>query len=171
MIIDSMALPLRRIWCLFEVYQTIRLAGSGQFQGLLLCTSTGILQEGKAGADVSVAVGKTVAELDTRSAEATDEEDRAMIHSLIEKMPGGFDAMNSFVRDTICKALEASHVQYENAYQDLLQHLASVPMQPMPADALPSSPVPLQSTSAGALPTLLTSPSGRQPGAFETKNF
>ena len=44
-----LVLPLQRIWCLFEVYHTIRLAKSGRFQGLLLCTSTGVLQEGKAG--------------------------------------------------------------------------------------------------------------------------
>ena len=41
MIIDELVQPLRRIWCLFEVYQTICLSRSGCSQGLLLCTSTG----------------------------------------------------------------------------------------------------------------------------------
>ena len=41
MIIDELVQPLRRIWCLFEVYETICLSRSGCSQGLLLCTSTG----------------------------------------------------------------------------------------------------------------------------------
>ena len=45
-----------------------------------------------------------IAHLDTRVAEATNEADRMMIHALIEQMPGGFDAMNSFVRETISDA-------------------------------------------------------------------
>ncbi|CAE7561106.1 unnamed protein product, partial [Symbiodinium natans] len=51
------------------------------------------------------------------SAQATSEDDRLMIHSLIKQMPGGFDAMNSFVHNTIVLALEASHVQYENTFK------------------------------------------------------
>lgn len=49
-------------------------------EGLLLCTSTGVLQEGRAGTDVAVRVAERAANLDTRSAKATDEEDRQMIH-------------------------------------------------------------------------------------------
>ena len=37
--------------------------------------------------------------------------------ALIEQMEGGFDAMNDFVRETICRALEASHEQYEQAFR------------------------------------------------------
>ena len=33
MIIDEQVLPLQRIWCLFEVYHTIRLSSLGHFQG------------------------------------------------------------------------------------------------------------------------------------------
>ncbi|CAK8995424.1 LINE-1 retrotransposable element ORF2 protein (ORF2p) (Long interspersed element-1) (L1) (Retrovirus-related Pol polyprotein LINE-1) [Includes: Reverse transcriptase [Durusdinium trenchii] len=133
------------------VYQTISLPRSGQFEGLLLCTSTGVLQQGKAGADVAVAVAKTVAELDTRTAEATAEEDRLMIHSLIEQMPGGFDTMNSFVRDTICNALEASHLHYESTLKDLMHTLASN-----------------SSTAPAPLPTLLTSSAAYRPNKADT---
>ena len=49
MILDEGVQPLQRIWCLFEVYHTICLSQDGRSQGLLLCTSTGVLQEGKAG--------------------------------------------------------------------------------------------------------------------------
>lgn len=125
MIIDDRVLPLQRIWCLFEVYQTILLSqnGSDGFQGLLLCTSAGVLQQGNAGTDVAVAVAKTVAELDTENAKASDESDRLMIHKLIESMDGGFDYMNTFVRKTICKALEASHSHYETALKTLMEDL------------------------------------------------
>ena len=126
MIIDELVLPLQRIWCLFEVCQTICLSREDHFQGLLLCASTDVLQEGQAGTDISIAVAEHVEQLDIRAAQATSEEDRMMIHALIEDMPGGFDTMKSFVRHTICKALEASHQNYESTLKDLLQKLSSV---------------------------------------------
>jgi len=145
MIIDEQVLPLQRVWCLFEVYQTIHLSRirrpDGVFQGLLLCTATGVLQEGRAGTDVAVAVAKQVKDLDTRSAEATSEDDRVMIHSLIEQMPGGFDRMNTFIRETIRLALENSHEHYEDAFTHLMHELSSIPTG---------------STWSPRLPTLLT---------------
>lgn len=143
-------LPLQRIWCLFEVHQTICLNRSGRFEGLLLCTSTGVLQKGKAGTDVAVAVAKTAVELDTRSAQATAEEDRLMIHSLIEQMPGGLDAMNTFVRNTIRKALEVSHLHYENTLQTLMRNLSS---QDFSAQ---TDPLPTILTSAACQPVSKT---------------
>ena len=142
MIIDELVQPLQRIWCLFEVYQTICLSRHGPSQGLLLCTSTGVLQEGNAGTDVAVAVARKISSLDTRTAEASNEADHMMIHALIEQMPGGFDAMNAFVRETISDALKSSHLQYERAFVDLVQTLDSQPVQP--------------AASAPPLPTLLT---------------
>lgn len=50
--------------------------------------ATGAPARGEAGTDVAVAVAQRAAELDTRSASATAEEDRQMIHRLIEQMPG-----------------------------------------------------------------------------------
>jgi hypothetical protein len=37
--------------------------------------------------------------------------------ALIERLPRGFDAMNDFVRETICCALEASHDHYEQTFR------------------------------------------------------
>ena len=48
--------------------------------GLLLCTSTGVLQEGRAGTDVAVRVAERARELDTRTAQASNQEDLRMIH-------------------------------------------------------------------------------------------
>lgn len=101
------------------------LSQSSNFQGLLLCTSTGVLQEGKAGTDVAIAVAQTVATIDTRSAQASSEQDRKMIHELIEQMPGGFDTMNAFVRETIHKALEASRENFEATFHILVQSLTT----------------------------------------------
>ncbi|CAE7565327.1 FRAS1 [Symbiodinium sp. CCMP2592] len=91
MILDEEALPLQR---------------------LLLCTSTGVLQQGQAGTDIAMAVAKRLAALDLRNAQASDEGDRLMIHGLIEAMPGGFDAMNQFVRESIRNALVTMHQQF-----------------------------------------------------------
>eukprot|EP00435_Cladocopium_sp_Y103_P075865 s59_g67.t1 len=144
MIIDEHVLPLTRKWCIFELYQTIHLSQSAHFRGLLLCTSTGILQEGKAGTDIAVAVARTAKEIDTRSAKATSEKDEKMINSYIENMPGGFDAMNRFVQETIGSALEASHLHFEKTYKDLMRDLAK---------GISVGP----SSSSSANPTLLTS--------------
>ncbi|CAE7667597.1 scube2 [Symbiodinium sp. CCMP2456] len=156
MILDEGVQPLQRIWCLFEVYHTICLSQDGRSQGLLLCTSTGVLQEGKAGADVAVAVAERAKDLDTRSAKATSEEDRQMIHRLIEQMPGGFEAMNSFVRETIYYALEASHQHYESAFKKLVTEFAAT------QGALVSPTLPL--------PTLLTGRSTHGEFRSETGN-
>eukprot|EP00913_Durusdinium_trenchii_P006490 g6100.t2 len=56
---------------------------------------------------------------------ATCEEDRQMICDLIEAMPGGFDAMNNYVRETILEALEASHQHYESTFKGLIRNLTS----------------------------------------------
>lgn len=125
MVIDEQVLPLQRIWCLFEVYHTILLSQNDHFQGLLLCASTGVLQEGRAGTDVAVRVAQRARDLDTRSAGASNEADLQMIHALIKEMPGGFDAMNDFVRETICRALEASHDHYEQTFRGLIGELTS----------------------------------------------
>lgn len=42
-----------------------------------------------------------LASLDLKDAKASDAKDEAMIRSLVEHMPGGFHATNSFVRRSI----------------------------------------------------------------------
>ena len=44
---------------------------------------------------------------------------------LIEQMDGGFDEMNRFVRETICRALARSHEQYELAFQGAMRQQSS----------------------------------------------
>ncbi|CAE7759812.1 FRAS1, partial [Symbiodinium pilosum] len=149
MILDEEALPLQRIWCLFEVYQTILLsAQNARFAGLLLCTSTGVLQQGQAGTDIAMAVAKRLAALDLRNAQASDEGDRLMIHGLIEAMPGGFDTMNKFVRESIRNALVTMHRQFEHDFSSLVQELTASHSGSASASV---------SVEVTALPTLLQS--------------
>jgi len=59
-------------------------------------------------------------------------------------MPGGFAAMNTFVRETICHALQASNVHYEKTFEGLVAELtASIARD--------------KETECSGLPTLLTS--------------
>ena len=58
-------------------------------------------------------------------------------------MPGGFAAMNSFVRETICHALEASNIHYEKTVKALVAELtASI------ANNAETKPLPTLLTSA-----------------------
>ena len=77
-----MATPLQRIWCLFELFQTFRHERDdnreANFQGLLLCTSTGVLSKGAGGTDVCMAIASKLACLDLQAAEATSEDDKQL---------------------------------------------------------------------------------------------
>ena len=50
---------------------------------------------------------------------------RTSAQALIEAMPGGFAAMNSFVRETICHALQASNIHYEKTFKTLVAELTA----------------------------------------------
>ena len=66
-------------------------------RGLLLCTSTDVLQEGRAGTDVAVRVAERVRELDTRTAQASNQNDLRMIHAARSSLVDLFDSlMNGF---------------------------------------------------------------------------
>lgn len=137
MVLDEQALPLRRAWCLFELLQTKLIASerASSFQGLLLCTSSGVLRNGKGGIEIAMKVATCLATLDLRDAKATDERDLVMIQSLVEKMPGGFHATNAFVRKSIRDCLILAHQNFEVDFGKLLEILN----ENLPAeDALPT---------------------------------
>ena len=87
-------------------------------EGLWLCTSTGVLHEGKAGVDVALHLAKRLSALRLEDATASVQKDKDMtldspsrapetgprIDSLVSQMPGGFDAMNKFVKSNIAEA-------------------------------------------------------------------
>ncbi|CAJ1333273.1 unnamed protein product [Effrenium voratum] len=76
MILDEMAMPLKRSWCLFELLQTVHLEKSQMgFTGLLFCTSNGVLNFGSSTVEMSMRIGERLLDLSLRDAEATTEQD------------------------------------------------------------------------------------------------
>ncbi|CAE7880526.1 unnamed protein product, partial [Symbiodinium sp. KB8] len=118
MIIDEQALPLHRAWCLFEVLQTVlRSQGDQDFTGFSLGTSSGVLNEGGVGSDLCLVIANKLATLDLRDAEASNRDDEIMIRRLVEAMPGGFDAMNDFIRASIHSALLSMRSRFEENFE------------------------------------------------------
>ncbi|CAJ1379284.1 unnamed protein product [Effrenium voratum] len=84
MILDEMAMPLKRSWCLFELLQTVHLEKSQMgFTGLLFCTSNGVLNFGSSTVEMSMRIGERLLDLSLRDAEATTEQDKQMITDLV----------------------------------------------------------------------------------------
>ncbi|CAE7034725.1 Fras1 [Symbiodinium sp. CCMP2592] len=124
MIIDEAALPLQRAWCLFEVLQTnLRSTEDSSFLGFRLCTSTGVLNEGGVGTDLCMTIAGKLAALDLRNAQASNPHDLQMIQSLVYAMPGGYDAMNAFVRASIREALLSVKTRFEEDFKKMLDRL------------------------------------------------
>lgn len=74
MILDELATPLTRSWCLFEYLHALELSESRRFdnfQGLLFCHSSGVLNHGSASIDISLALGDCVGQLRLEDAEAS----------------------------------------------------------------------------------------------------
>ena len=67
-------------------------------------------------------------------------------------MPGGFSAMNTFVRETICHALQASNIHYEQTFKGLMAELTAR------IDRDQEITGEGESREGAGLPTLLTSP-------------
>ncbi|CAE7222804.1 Megf9, partial [Symbiodinium microadriaticum] len=106
MILDDEAMPLTRAWCLFEVLQTKEIGDrQNSFEGLWLCTATGVLHKGKAGVDVAMRIAERLSTLKLEDATASVQKDKDMIDDLVSQMPGGFNAMNAFVKQNIAEAL------------------------------------------------------------------
>eukprot|EP00439_Symbiodinium_sp_Y106_P059078 s5603_g8.t1 len=83
MILDEMAMPLKRSWCLFELLQTITLEQSQVgFKGLLFCTENGVLNFGASTVEMSMQIGERLSTLSLEDAEATTEQDAVMLCSL-----------------------------------------------------------------------------------------
>lgn len=122
MVLDELALPLSRSWCLFEVFQTYKLKEVLQdtrdaFEGLLLGTTTGVLNYGGGGLDVSVSLANKLVTLQVEEAQASLLSDKQMIDKLVASHPGGHAAVNMFVRQCIKDALDKGHQSYKVQYE------------------------------------------------------
>jgi len=135
LVLDSKVRTLRRIWCLFEGFQTFRhekeqsecaktaeSALCKPFEGLLLCTSTGVLSKGAGGTDVCMAIAKKLASIDLQAAESSKDQDKTLIFDLIERS-GGFAPMNACVQKSIRQALLKVHSRFERDFSELVDTL------------------------------------------------
>merc|ERR1712194_865545 len=144
MILDDHVMPLTRAWCLFELLQTAKLQQEqSSFSGLWLCTTSGVLHQGKAGVDIAMRIAEHLAVLRLEDAQASVQKDKDMIDHLVSKMPGGFPAMNAFVRSEIRKALLAMKGSFDGDFSKLLQVLdESVAVEERASKILGLSPRP-----------------------------
>lgn len=126
LVLDSDVSPLQRIWCLFELFQTFRHekddSREANFQGLLLCTSTGVLSKGAGGTDVCMAIASKLACLDLQAAKASSEDDKQLIFALIERS-GGFASMNKCVQKSVRHALLKVYSRFERDFSELVDAL------------------------------------------------
>jgi len=122
MVLDDEALPLTRAWCLFEVLQTM-IIRRDNFKGLYLCTTTGVLQKGKSGVDLPMRIAERLAKLRLEDATASVQKDKEMISKLVAEMPGGFEAMNGYLRRNIAEALRTMQGVFTSELERLLTML------------------------------------------------
>jgi len=131
MVLDTLAMPLTRSWCIFELLQTLKLDQQENFSGLELCTATGLLNDGRGSVEAAMNLVKRMATLDLEAAEASCEKDKEMIKSLVMKEMGSFDAMNSFmrlkIREVLSRAQSNFGAQFHNLFSllDIMEYLAS----------------------------------------------
>eukprot|EP00931_Biecheleriopsis_adriatica_P049641 TRINITY_DN28717_c0_g2_i1.p1 TRINITY_DN28717_c0_g2~~TRINITY_DN28717_c0_g2_i1.p1 ORF type:complete len:1287 (+),score=208.52 TRINITY_DN28717_c0_g2_i1:42-3902(+) len=126
MVMDGDALPLTRSWCLYEVLTTLNLTQlRSDFQGLWLCTDTGVLNRGAARVDIAMCIGRRLSTLRLEDASASNQEDKNRIDERVRTMDGGFPAVNNFVRSRIQEAILATKHVVEDDFSGLLTQFSS----------------------------------------------
>lgn len=114
MVLDKDALPLTRIWCIFEVLPTFkrqREDSTGQFEGLVFCTDRGTLGSeinelhDSTSYDVALALARRLADLRVQDAKASRQQDHDMISATVEAELGGMDELNHFIRENMSGVL------------------------------------------------------------------
>lgn len=126
MVLDNDCTPLQRSWCLFELLQTRYVAPKYKsgYEGLLLCTPTGVLQWGNADVDTVVRLAEKVGETRLENAQASRIEDKIMIDQcVVETVEGGFAEVNKFVHESIKKVLDEANGSFQLRVQELMRRL------------------------------------------------
>jgi len=125
MVMDQHAWPMTRVWCLFELVQTFKLqaARPGDFAGIEFATPVGLLSSGISGVDTVMAMAGRLANLKLEDAKAAREDDKRMIDSEVQKMPGGFPFFNNYIRERVREALQNVHASFE---ADFVQTVAAL---------------------------------------------
>eukprot|EP00747_Dinoflagellata_sp_TGD_P179952 gnl/TRDRNA2_/TRDRNA2_31613_c0_seq1.p1 gnl/TRDRNA2_/TRDRNA2_31613_c0~~gnl/TRDRNA2_/TRDRNA2_31613_c0_seq1.p1 ORF type:complete len:465 (+),score=71.69 gnl/TRDRNA2_/TRDRNA2_31613_c0_seq1:61-1395(+) len=140
MIIDADAYALTRIWCVFELLQTVLRTqrerevfvlqrrdepSDTKFEGLSLCTDAGVLSSGNVDLTIAAAIGETLSKLNIRDAQATSEHDKDMILAQViqELGPDGFSKVEDFVTDNIVDALQKCLGTTESTVEALIRKI------------------------------------------------
>merc|ERR1712224_108272 len=96
-----------------------------RFQGLQFCTSSGVLSKGSASLDAALSLAHRLVDLRLEEASASDPRDKEMIDQRVQRMPGGFGAVNAFMRSKIRQALLASKTSFEDDIAKVLDALGT----------------------------------------------
>eukprot|EP00439_Symbiodinium_sp_Y106_P011116 s2060_g1.t1 len=127
MILDEMAMPLKRSWCLFELLQTIELERTqANFRGLLFCTEHGVLNFGASTVEMSMQIGERLASLSLRDAEATTEEDKNMIAKLVLQQMESFGKIDAALREHVSAALGICRNRVDTDFAKLFRKLGAL---------------------------------------------
>lgn len=156
MVLDSKALPLTRTWCLLEVLQTYRMksdnSANARFQGLLFCTSDGVIgQSAKGCMDVSMALAERLVDLSVKDAQASRPEDHDKIMTLVEA-EGGVERIDDFIRSSLRATLTQVQTRFADEMQAVLGRLGGTSStvaveQTAPSPGQPNLPMLLSSRS------------------------
>ncbi|CAE8634016.1 unnamed protein product [Polarella glacialis] len=120
MILDEHAEPLTRSWCLFEFLQTVQLSEKMKdFQGLVFCHTSGVLDYGTASVAVALGICKRLSNMRLEDASASSQSDKEMIDALVIDQLGSFANFDSKLRKEIIEAMDAAKLAYEREFQAL----------------------------------------------------
>jgi len=158
-VLDEEVLPLTRSWCLFELFQTEMLSREGgDFRGLLLGTSTGVMNYGQSSVDLALKISKKLSTLRLQDAQASCPHDKRIIDEAVASHPGGFEAVNSFLIESVQAALHQTEVRFREDFARLHQDLSRTAKKAEKSQAVPKDTVPeAPAASSPTLPCLLTS--------------
>ncbi|CAE7884001.1 unnamed protein product [Symbiodinium necroappetens] len=126
LVLDEEAMPLTRSWCLFELLQTAVLSHeNADFQGLLLCTHSGVMNYGQSNMDMAMSVSEKLSTLRLEDASASVQSDKEMIDDLVRQQPGGFTAINQYLVAAVRGALTALQRRFQNDLNRLQVNLVA----------------------------------------------
>ena len=136
LVLDEEAMPLTRSWCLFELLQTAVLSHeNADFQGLLLCTHSGVMNYGQSNMDMAMSVSEKLSTLRLEDASASVQSDKEMIDDLVRRQLGGFSAINQYLVAAVRGALTALQRRFQNDLNRLQVNLVAAEGSLRPNDA------------------------------------
>jgi len=133
LILDQVASPFKRSWCLLEVGQTCQLMQRQlmqhpcDFDGLMLCTPAGVLQHRGVGIDIAIAIAEQVSGLSLEAASATSPKDKALLDDFVALELGGSEGVEGLIQMYVKEALCAAHASFQVDFGNLVSALDQLP--------------------------------------------